>query len=77
LIADLDRIVHILDCDIATEEDPARVSDHSDAAYPMLARTLAARRKHLKVTIAALERRLEARQVSTIPPNLISDFRAW
>jgi hypothetical protein len=58
LIADLDRIVHILDCDIATEEDRARVSDHSDAAYPMLARTLAARRKNLKVTIAALQRRL-------------------
>ena len=54
MIADLDRIVHILDCDM----DRARVSDHSDAAYPMLARTLAARRKNLKVTIAALERRL-------------------
>jgi hypothetical protein len=51
-----DRIVHILDCDIATEEDRARVSDHSDAAYPMLARTLAARRKNLKVADHKVDR---------------------
>jgi hypothetical protein len=34
----------------------ARVSDRRDAAYPILARTLAARRDNLKETIAALEK---------------------
>jgi hypothetical protein len=33
LIADLDRIVQIINCDIAAEEEQARVSDRSDAAY--------------------------------------------
>jgi hypothetical protein len=37
MISDLDRLVRILDCDIATEEERARVSDRSDAAYPILA----------------------------------------
>jgi septation ring formation regulator EzrA len=58
LIADLDRIVRILDCDITAEEERARVFDRSDARYPILARTLAARRRNLGKTIAALEKRL-------------------
>jgi hypothetical protein len=58
LISDIDRHVRILDCDIATEEERARVSDCRDAAYPILARTLAARRDNLRYTIAALETRL-------------------
>jgi len=58
LIADLGRLVHILDCDIATEEERARVSNRSDAAYPMLARMLATRRNNLQGTIVALEQRL-------------------
>jgi hypothetical protein len=58
LIGDLDRIVRILDSDIATEEELARVSDRFDAAYPILARMLTARRDNLNDTIAALERRL-------------------
>jgi hypothetical protein len=58
MIGDLGRLVRILDCDIATEEECAGVSDRSDAAYPMLARTLAMRRDNLKGTVAALERRL-------------------
>jgi hypothetical protein len=58
LIGDLDRIVRILDSDIATEEELARVSHRFDAAYPILARTLTARRDNLNDTIAALERRL-------------------
>ena len=61
LISDLDRVVRILDCDIDNEEERARVSDPFDAAYPILARTLAARRDNLKDTIAALERRLSLR----------------
>ena len=58
IIVDLDRIVQLLNCDIATEEEHARISDRSDAAYPILARTLAARRDNLRATIAALEQRL-------------------
>jgi hypothetical protein len=58
LVADIDRIVQILDSDIAAEEEQARVFDPSQAEYPILARTLAARRDNLKETIAALERRL-------------------
>jgi hypothetical protein len=58
LIADIGRIVQILDTDIAAEEEQARVFDPSQAEYPMLARTMAARRDNLRETIAALERRL-------------------
>ena len=58
MIVDLDRTVQILDCDVAAEEERARVFDLSDSAYPILARTLAARRDNLRDTIAALERRL-------------------
>jgi hypothetical protein len=58
MISDLDRVVRILDCDIATEEERAGVSDPFSAAYPSLARALTARRDNLKQTIVALERRL-------------------
>jgi septation ring formation regulator EzrA len=58
LIADIDRVLQILDSDIANEEQQAGVFDHCLAEYPMLARTLAARRSNLTVTIDALEKRL-------------------
>ena len=58
LISDLDRVVRILDTDIATEEERAGVSAPFDATYPILASTLTARRDNLKETIAALEKRL-------------------
>ena len=58
LISDLDRIVQILNCDIATEEERTRVFDRSDAEYSILARTQATRRDNLTHTIAALEQRL-------------------
>ena len=58
MIVDLDRYVQLLNCDITTEEERARISDRSDAAYPILARMLATRRDKLKDTITALERRL-------------------
>jgi hypothetical protein len=63
---DLNRTICILNCDIATEEERARVFERSDAMYPILARTLAARRDNLKVTVAALEQRL-AKLRETIP----------
>jgi septation ring formation regulator EzrA len=57
MIVDLDRTVQLLDCDITTEEERTRISNRSDAAYPILARMLAARRDNLRETIAALEQR--------------------
>jgi hypothetical protein len=63
---DLNRTICILNCDIATEEERARIFERSDAMYPILARTLAARRDNLKVTVAALEQRL-AKLRETIP----------
>jgi hypothetical protein len=62
LISDMDRRVRLFDCDIAAEEQRARVSDRLDPGYPMFARTLAARRDNLKETIAVLEKRLTSRQ---------------
>jgi hypothetical protein len=64
LMDDLNRTIRILDCDIVTEEERARVFDRSDAMYPILARTLAARRDNLKVTVAALGRRQDPRDNS-------------
>ncbi len=60
LIADLDRIVQILDEAIAAEEELAGVSDRSQAGYPLHAREIAARRDNLMDTIAALGQRLPA-----------------
>ena len=70
LIADINRVVQILDSDIAAEEEQARVFDRSKVTYPMLARTLAARRDNLMDTIAALEQRLvnlPADQIELVP----------
>lgn len=79
LIADINRIVQILDSDIAAEQEEARVFDPAQAGYPILARTLAARRDNLKETIAALERRLSdpaddvrARTWARAPDRLLS-----
>ena len=58
LISNLDRQVRILNHDISAEEEQERVFDPFNAAYPILARTLAARRDNLRDTIAALETRL-------------------
>jgi hypothetical protein len=58
IIGNLDRSVKLLDCDIAAEEERARISDRSNAAYPILATMLARRRDNLRETIATLERRL-------------------
>ena len=55
LIADITRVVQILDGDIAAEEEQAGIFDRSKAEYPLLAGALAARRDNLKDTITALE----------------------
>ena len=54
---EIDRLVGMV-TDIAAEEQKAGLFDRCQADYPMLARTLAARRDNLKGTIAALEKRL-------------------
>src|SRR4051812_16412629 len=61
ILADLVRTVQQIECEIAAQEERARVSDRSDVKYPMLARTLIERRDNLKRTIDALEQRLDGR----------------
>ena len=58
LMNDLDRMVGIIDDDIAREEKEAGVFDRSSPAYPLLAKMLRARRDNLAKTSALLERRL-------------------
>jgi hypothetical protein len=62
LISNLDRHAQLLDQDIAAEEERAQVFDRSHPVYPILARTLTARRDNLSATIAALEKRLASFQ---------------
>ena len=59
MIGELDRSVELLNADIAAEENRVWIFDRSDAAYPILARSLAARRDNLMDTIDALKKRLE------------------
>ena len=56
LIGDLSRTEHILTADIEHEEARAGVHDLSDPTYPVLARSLRARRENIGATIAMLER---------------------
>jgi hypothetical protein len=49
------RSVELLIVDIEHEETRASVRDLSDPAYPVLARSLRARRDNIRVTIASLE----------------------
>ena len=58
LIADLDRIVRLLNSDIAAEEEKAKASYLSHPT--IIAMNLAARRSNLMDTIALLEQRLIA-----------------
>ena len=67
MIGDLGRLIQILDCEIATEEERAGASDRSDPAYPTLARALAVRRNNLRDTITALEQRLSGLPTEIVP----------
>jgi hypothetical protein len=58
MIADLNRAVKIFDFDLAAEEERSQIHDPMNAEYPMLARTIAARRDNLIATISVLETRL-------------------
>jgi hypothetical protein len=75
LIADIFRVVQILDSEIAAEEEQARAFDRSKVGYPMLARTLAARRDNLTDTIAALEQRLPVSPESVILRASVADCK--
>jgi hypothetical protein len=55
LIGDLSRKADILTVDIEHEETRVGVRDLSDRAYPVLARSLRARRENIGATIALLE----------------------
>jgi hypothetical protein len=54
MIADLERVVQLLDADIIAEEQRSGISDRSHFAYPVIARNLAARRENLTATISML-----------------------
>ena len=55
LIGSLSRSVELLTGDIEHEESRVGVRDASDPAYPVLARSLRARRENIGATIAMLE----------------------
>jgi hypothetical protein len=74
MIYDLRRTIHILNIDILTEEEGVRVFGRSDPAYPILARTLTARRDNLIGTVADLEKRLHA--ITAPIPAAVSEA-AW
>jgi hypothetical protein len=61
ILADLVRTLELIESDIAAEEERVGISDRSDLKYPMLARSLIERRNNIKMTIAALERRITER----------------
>ncbi len=54
-VAELDRIVQLIDADIRIEEERSRVFDRSSATYPIIARQLRLRRQNLIATISLLE----------------------
>jgi hypothetical protein len=55
LIGDLSRTADVLSADIEHEEVRSGVRDLADPAYPVLARSLRARRENIGATIAMLE----------------------
>jgi hypothetical protein len=64
LIDGFERTIRILNIDITTEEERVRIFDRSDAAYPVLARTLIARRDNQITTVADLAKRLSVQTAS-------------
>ena len=60
MIEDLGRTIQILQIDICSEEERARVFDKADPLYSVLARTLMCRRDNLIATVSDLEERLHS-----------------
>jgi hypothetical protein len=77
LISDLDKRAQLLECDLAAEQERARVFNRSDATYPIAARTLAVRRDNLRATIAALEKWLAGLQGRTDKVPAIARQSGW
>jgi hypothetical protein len=55
LIGSLSRSVELLTVDIDHEENRAGIHDLSDPTYPVLARSLRARKDNIRATMASLE----------------------
>jgi hypothetical protein len=72
MIADMLRVVELLDSRVSAEEERARFRDRADARYPILARQFASRRDNLKVTIATLEARLSSFEVNVVSAGIAS-----
>jgi hypothetical protein len=60
LIESLSRSVALLTIEIEHEEARAGVRDQSAVTYPVLARTLRARKDNIRITIASLEEQFHA-----------------
>ena len=71
MIADMRRIVEVLDSSVSAEEERTRFRDRADGRYPILARQFAERRDNLKVTIATLEARLSSDSMN-VPAKIAS-----
>ena len=74
MIGDLTRAVKFLDFDIAAEEVRVQIYDQTNADYPMLARTIAARRENLKLTISVLEARLASLNAAATVAEVVPDL---
>jgi hypothetical protein len=70
MIADMLRIVDVLDSSVSAEEERTRFRDRADGRYPILARQFAERRDNLKVTIATLEARLSSSYSMNLPDSV-------
>lgn len=64
LIADLYRLVDVLNVDIDFREQEAGVTDLARPEYPAVARTMRARRDNLLQTISALRQRVDRSEVA-------------
>jgi hypothetical protein len=60
LIKRLARAAEIMDVEISYEEQLSSVRDPSDPAYPMIARTLTARRDNLRASVVSLQTLIQA-----------------
>jgi hypothetical protein len=69
MIADMRRVVELLDSSVNAEEERTTFRDRTDGRYPILARQFAERRDNLKVTIATLEARLSSDSMNVPSQN--------
>jgi hypothetical protein len=58
LLEDMQRVVNLLEDEVAAENERSRIRGYSEAESSILAKTLAERSDNLKATISMLEERL-------------------